>query len=66
MKIRKVIREINASGIIPLLSGGYILLTDPGQFWGMIGAAFLVIGLVYGFQYTSRDTHDSRSQEGEQ
>jgi len=65
-KKKSIIREITQSGIIPLLCGSFILLTDPGIFWGLIGFSSVCIGIVFGYQYTSKpaqDTSDSRIKE---
>ena len=59
MKIWKIIRELAASGIVPLLSGSYILLTAPGAFWAFIGAGFVCIGVFYGYTYTKKTTQDN-------
>ena len=64
MNVTKIKNEIIKSGLIPLFCGAYILLTDPGIFWGMIGTSFLLIGIYYGHNYTKKtsDTSETRSQ----
>ena len=65
MKIKKVLNEIAESGIVPLVCGSGILLTNPPRLWAVYGLACTLMGLwwVYeSIQKASVNNQGERSQ----
>ncbi len=70
MKLKTIITEICNSGIIPLICGSYILLSEfskdtPNFIWGGIAVIMMAGGLILGDRYMnkpSRDTHDKENE----
>ena len=64
-KSKRIVIEVINSGIISVLGGSFILLTDPGFYWGLIGTGCLIAGVLVGYDYTTKTTQKTSDKRRE-